>query len=805
MSTDRDNEPFAGAERTAGVERTEGAERTAGAERLRGLQASRRNREGEPLDLFVAAGTRSMLIGAQDGGFPDFGHHIPDEMGGLWAHPIKLLDGFWVHVAEAGAGGSAGGEWLQKAEQFRNYAYFNEHVYTLPALELEAVRSQFCPDGLAGLVVELELRDRSGRSRELEVVFQARSDLRPVWFSEQAGVEDAPDEAAAVPGIGIAARDTAHPWTVVFGAETDEAEAAVGDYGPDAPRTAGPGAAGHVKRRIELAAGGTARLRYFVAGSSVSEEEALASFRTIRERHAELRGQKRLRYEEYAGRTTVELPDERLVEAFDWAKVHAEWLHVDVPGVGRGLAAGIPEYPWWFGCDNSYALPALLTIGRQSLAIETSELIREASAKANGNGRILHELTTLGVAAHPGNAQETPHFISCVWEIFCWTGDRAYLQRSYPAVRDGLEWLFAGKEETDDLLPLGYGIIEIEGLNVRLVDTAVYAWKALKDGAEMAELVGEGEEARRWRRLADRLERQIDEELWLEEEGLYADAVASVGEVRERLPVHVARADAMEAPAAARELERLLASIEEAPADERRAWLFKNWVVNTPLEAGLAPREKALRALDRLAGEEFSGPDGMYLSGMYRTQMMTISTAVQAVAEARYGRMDEALRNMGKIAGTLGRRLPGSISEMSPDYGCFVQAWTGYGLHYPLVRQFFGVTPRAHERRVELRPRLPEAWKEASLDRLLLGGEQDGIELAMAIRLGEDGDEYRIELSAPDWTMQLSLPCGEREEVEAAGADCRIVGRADGELRLEARGGTPLTVRRIRRSATGGA
>src|SRR5918992_248420 len=49
---------------------------------------------------YVTAGDRAYLIGSQDGGFPDLGDHVPGEMGGLWLHPIKLLDGFWATIRD---------------------------------------------------------------------------------------------------------------------------------------------------------------------------------------------------------------------------------------------------------------------------------------------------------------------------------------------------------------------------------------------------------------------------------------------------------------------------------------------------------------------------------------------------------------------------------------------------------------------------------------------------------------------------------------------------------------------------------
>lgn len=211
------------------------------------------------------------------------------------------------------------------------------------------------------------------------------------------------------------------------------------------------------------------------------------------------------------------------------------------------------------------------------------------------------------------------------------------------------------------------------------------------------------------------------------------------------------------------------AEIADLPPDEERPWLFKNWVINTPMETGLAPRDKAVRALARMGTDEFTGDAGTYLSGMYRTQMMTISTGVQAVAEARYDRMDESLRLVKLIASTFGRRLPGSISEMSPDYGCFVQAWTNYGIHWPIVRFMFGIAPKAHRKELALRPRLPSAWREAAIRRVSLGEGACAASLDLEVALGEGADLYKVKLDGEGWTIRMDLP-------QAAGARIYVNG-----------------------------
>ena len=67
---------------------------------LAGLSNHGRN----PDRPYVTAGDRAYLIGTQDGNFPDMGGHVPGEMGGLWLHPIKLIDGFRATVADSATG-----------------------------------------------------------------------------------------------------------------------------------------------------------------------------------------------------------------------------------------------------------------------------------------------------------------------------------------------------------------------------------------------------------------------------------------------------------------------------------------------------------------------------------------------------------------------------------------------------------------------------------------------------------------------------------------------------------------------------
>jgi len=165
---------------------------------------------------YVTAGDRAYLIGSQDGGFPDMGDHVPGEMGGLWIHPIKLVDGFWAAVRDVSSGREVA---LSEAGQLVTYPYGTRLRYQ-PVLDgVEIERFEFSPDGQPGVIVRYQLTNTTDREKRLELSLTTRTDLRPVWYSEKVGITDAPDSIAWQPAERVfVGRDTGHEWYVVWGA-----------------------------------------------------------------------------------------------------------------------------------------------------------------------------------------------------------------------------------------------------------------------------------------------------------------------------------------------------------------------------------------------------------------------------------------------------------------------------------------------------------------------------------------------------------------------------------------------------------
>jgi glycogen debranching enzyme len=204
--------------------------------------------------------------------------------------------------------------------------------------------------------------------------------------------------------------------------------------------------------------------------------------------------QKIKRYEAIAKQSALTVPDKKLEQAFRWVKYNTDWLVRDVPAVGRGMSAGMPDYPWWFGTDAEYTLKGLVATGKKDLVYDAVEVLNKLSEKENGNGRIVHEVSSNGVVFNPGNVNETPQFASMIWEIYQWTGDKSFLQKYYPVIKKGLDWLLKENDKDKNLLPDGFGMMEIHGLNSEMIDVAVYTQKAFADAAQIAKIVGDTEQ-----------------------------------------------------------------------------------------------------------------------------------------------------------------------------------------------------------------------------------------------------------------------------------------------------------------------
>lgn len=711
---------------------------------------------------YVTAGNRLYMVGHQDGTFPDIGWHVIGEMGGIWDHPIKLMDGFEAQLTLGSAEVA-----LQKADRFVNYPFANEHHYNDVIEGLSVVRRQFVPDDKEGIIVEFTFENNSGQEKNLDFSFTGHTDLRPVWLGERTGMIDGKDMAVFDEELGAwVVKDSLNPWFVVFGADHPLKVTETSKKDSNTNSSA-------LIYNISLAPESKTSILFAIAGSYATEEHARNTYNDILENASAYLSQKKVRYSKLAANSKLTTPDSTLNTTFEWLKYNCDWLIRKVPGIGTGITAGIPDYPWWFGVDSEYALKGYMAVGQTDVVHQTIRLLDSVSDAVNGNGRIIHEMSTNGAVFNPGNINETPQFASLIWEIYRWNGERKFLERYFPTVKKGLAWLMETNDSNQNLFPDGFGMMEIHGLDSEMIDVAAYTQRAFADAAKMADVLNEGDLAAEYRQLAESLKERINREFWSEEFNSYADFIGTDEQALHLIEDAIVRADTLNKPWAVAELKETEQKIRKNPSASARPFvLHHNWVVNTPMEMGIADTDKALRALR--TAEQFVNPFGVFVTGIdrdasagsddgsfqgskvfsYTGAVMTLPTGVQAVAENNYGRPDQALNYLQRMTRTFSYALPGSMYEVSPDYGMIVQAWNIYAFAIPIVQQFFGILPNAAEKHIVFRPQMPSAWEDAKLENVKVTDNA----VSVMYKKTEGKTRITLQQKASGWTMELQLP-----------------------------------------------
>ncbi|TFG73188.1 MAG: glycogen debranching protein [Flavobacteriales bacterium] len=571
--------------------------------------------------------------------------------------------------------------------------------------------------------------------QEFKLRFVGHADLRPTWLGERTQMIDHSDEGSYDGEIdGWVIKDSMNPWFVLFGADVASAGQQTETSG-----YSGNGISSSMTYDISISGHDTQILNFVIAGSYLSQEDAKATYRDIQGQHPSYFKEKQNRYKKLASNTKLTIPDKKLQETFEWLKYNSDWLVRTVPEIGTGITAGIPDYPWWFGVDSEYALKGYMAIGQSDVVYKTINLLDSLSTITNGNGRIIHETSTNGAVFNPGNINETPQFASLIWEIYRWNGDIEFLRRYFPTIKKGLQWLMSENDANKNLFPDGFGIMEIHGMDSEMIDVAVYTQRAFDDASKMAIELGDIGLARSYGDTANSLKEKINKEFWSEAFNSYADFIGTDQQALKLIEDAIVRADTLNKPWAVAELKKTRTSILANPSTNSRPFvLHHNWVVNTPMEMKIADRQKALRALK--TAETFVNPFGVFVTGIdrdasagsddgsfkgsktfsYTGAVMTLPTGVQAIAENNYGRPNQALNYLKRMSRTFSYAFPGSMYEVSPDYGMMTQAWNIYGFAVPIVQQFFGIAPQASIKKVVIKPQMPDEWEEASLENVMV-------------------------------------------------------------------------------------
>jgi hypothetical protein len=760
---------------------------------LKNAPLERQTDQNLNMKRYVAAGDRAYIVGVQNGSLvPDvslnpngIGWHITGQMGGVWAHPIKLL-----HQVQFFLNGKP----LPAAKKFVSGTGYVR--LELPQTNgLEVSETQFAPDGLPVVLVGVQLRNSNPGVASFTLAIEAESELIPAfpWSGTMPTSESLhlPDQVSFDSMLGaLEFSQPAQPtysrgaWYALVSAALDRQDRETGlqSLGATFPPTTSKqnGATGTLNFQVNLKGKSSTTVWFAIAGSNVDKSEASGALQMGLAFPDELLREKISGRQLVLSQAQIQVPDADIQAAFDWGKLNLADMQRTVRDVMvrdtkegtvypsplmpsfpalSGFGAGYPDYPWFFGTDGAYSIFSLAAVGQWEEAKNHLATIRQVSQLVNGpTGKVLHEIVTdgsiyFGTNAQNGDVNETAEFATAVATLWRWSGDNSVRDDNYDFIKTGLNYITTDLVTANlnpDGWPEGAGMVEATGMGAIKLDVAVYTIRALNDLAEMADSKGDPA-TRDWAAMkASKLTSRLTDDWWIPSQGLFADSLA---------------------------LSQAVATDPKAtlgPPPGQLEQLF--WTNATPMETSFASVPDASTAFPQLESSTFTGTTGFFQQGIKGGfQASAVNTGVMAIAEANYGRMDQSLKYVNLIADELDVEQPGALPELfdSPDYKYFsggnpfggamvMQAWSSYGIHWPLVELYLGIKPDAPAKSLSVVPKLPGSWRELSIDHLRVGSYQ------IAVSVRRAGINYVTTVSAPaGWSLTIGYTLPAKTQVKS--------------------------------------
>jgi hypothetical protein len=741
---------------------------------------------------YVAAGDRAYVVGVQNGSLvPEvslnangIGWHITGQMGGVWAHPIKLLHQFQFFL---------NGNLLPAATEFVSGSGY-VRLELPPTNGLEISETQFAPDGLPVVLVGVRLRNLNPAVASFTLAIEAESELIPAypWSGTKPTSESLhlPDQVSYDSTLGaLQFFQPAQPnyfrsaWYALVSAALDPQDRETGfqSLGPGFPPSTSKhnGATGTLGFQVNLKGKSSTTVWFAIAGSNVDKSEASGALTKGLASPDKLLRHKISERQQVLSQAQIEVPDADIQAAFDWSKLNLADMQRTVRDVMvrdtmegtvypspltpsfpvlSGFGAGYPDYPWFFGTDGAYTTFSLSAVGQWEEAKNHLATIRQVSQLVNGpTGKVLHECVTdgsiyFGTNAQNGDVNETAEFATAAATLWRWSGDNSVRDDNYDFIKAGLNYIttkLVTASLNPDGWPEGAGMVEATGMGAIKLDVAVYTIRALDDLVEMADSKGDSA-TRDWAaKKASALRDKFRQDWWIPGQGLFADSLA----LSQKVPT-----DPKATPG-------------RLPGYTKLQQLF--WINATPMETSFASVPDASIAFPKLESSTFTGTTGFFQQGQKGGfQASAVNTGVMAIAEANYGRMDQSLRYVEFVADELDVEQPGALPELfdSPDYTYFppfggamvMQAWSSYGIHWPLVELYLGIKPDAPAKTLSVVPDLPGSWRELSIDNLHVGSDR------IAVSVRRAGINYITTVSAPaGWSLTIGYTLPANTQVKS--------------------------------------
>ena len=263
--------------------------------------------------------------------------------------------------------------------------------------------------------------------------------------------------------------------------------------------------------RLGRTANGKETKLIVLAGSTQGLPDAEKTFQKLTSTWQDLLRDSAEYYRDYLNRTvSLDIPDAKLQQAYDWARVSVLQGLVSNPDLGTGLIAGYrtsgesqrPGFAWYFGRDALWTSLALNSCGDTAT---TRTALSFLSKFQREDGKIPHEISQAAGRVdwfknYPygyASADATPLYIIAMNDYLQQSGDTAFIKEKWSSIWKAYEFLRSTWDAQGFPKNEGVGHGWVEGGPLLPVKTELYqtgvGTEALRALANLARAVGQSE------------------------------------------------------------------------------------------------------------------------------------------------------------------------------------------------------------------------------------------------------------------------------------------------------------------------
>ena len=303
---------------------------------------------------------------------------------------------------------------------------------------------------------------------------------------------------------------------------------------------------------MELKEGKTIQLALVGVGSFSSGNNCLSEFRFMRDNCSKLVQETENTFKRYLSSTLTFRPPSageqnlqisKLLRAYEKAKACLQYLKAEYDGLGEGICAGLPRFPNYWARDTGWSLRGYLAVGDYRFARSVIDNFLRHQSKKTTKSAVIGELPMIisGKAfLHTttfGSADSTFLFPWAIREYALATADIEYLQKRWNSIEALIDCGLLKDIDGDGLVDHGFaGTAEklpirdstwMDHIDRRKSANDVQAlfYESLNIGSELAGIVGDGYNRKKWKQEAEQVALKIDHEYWNEEAGFYYDTI----------------------------------------------------------------------------------------------------------------------------------------------------------------------------------------------------------------------------------------------------------------------------------------